>query len=145
MESDHKHEGSDDRDALLTCAVGDPAAFTPLVEQFSPALHGYFARRAPGAADDLLAEAWLQAFAARGTFDALRDRLGDGCSGGPRLAGHFRRAGRSWSQPTLLRSTRGRRWTSGSDAAALAPELRRALADLPAEERELLLLASWED
>jgi RNA polymerase sigma-70 factor (ECF subfamily) len=30
------------------------------------------------------------------------------------------------------------------DAAALAPELRRALADLPAEERELLLLVSWE-
>lgn len=31
------------------------------------------------------------------------------------------------------------------DAAALAPELRRALADLPAEERELLLLVSWEE
>ncbi|RPK41174.1 ECF RNA polymerase sigma factor SigE [Streptomyces sp. ADI92-24] len=30
------------------------------------------------------------------------------------------------------------------DAAALAPALRQALAELPAEERELLLLVSWE-
>jgi RNA polymerase sigma-70 factor (ECF subfamily) len=30
------------------------------------------------------------------------------------------------------------------DAAALAPALRTALADLPPEERELVLLISWE-
>lgn len=30
------------------------------------------------------------------------------------------------------------------DAAALAPALRRALAELPVEEREVLLLVSWE-
>jgi hypothetical protein len=53
-------------------SADDPAAFTPLVEEYSAALHGYFARRMPGAADDLLAEAWLQAFAARRTFDPSR-------------------------------------------------------------------------
>jgi RNA polymerase sigma-70 factor (ECF subfamily) len=30
------------------------------------------------------------------------------------------------------------------DAAALAPALRRALGELPVEEREVLLLVSWE-
>ncbi|MFF3553955.1 sigma factor [Streptomyces tsukubensis] len=69
MESNDEHGRSD---ALLKRAARDPDAFTVLVEEVSPALHGYLARRAPGAADDLLAEAWLQAFAARRTFDASR-------------------------------------------------------------------------
>ncbi|MFD8007194.1 RNA polymerase sigma factor [Streptomyces mirabilis] len=147
MESDHKHQGSDDRDALLTCAVGDPAAFTPLVEEFSPALHGYFARRAPGAADDLLAEAWLQAFAARDTFDASRGSARGWLFGVARnvLAGHLRRAGRAIATADPVEVDPWQAVDQRLDAAALAPELRRALADLPAEERELLLLVSWEE
>ncbi|WP_217570408.1 hypothetical protein [Streptomyces sp. GbtcB7] len=57
---------------MTRSATGDPAAFTQLVEKYSPALHGHFARRMPGAADDRPAEAWLQAFAARRTFDPSR-------------------------------------------------------------------------
>jgi RNA polymerase sigma factor (sigma-70 family) len=146
VEPDHEHQGSGDCDALMTRAVSDPTAFTPLVEQFSPALHGYFARRAPGAADDLLAEAWLQAFAARRTFDASRGSARGWLFGVARnvLAGHIRRAGRdtTTAEPGAVDP-----WEAVDqrlDAAALAPELRRALAELPAEERELLLLVSWE-
>ncbi|MBC3989647.1 RNA polymerase sigma factor, partial [Streptomyces sp. AC563] len=35
---------------LLTRSRSDASAFEPLVERHSRALHGYFARRAPGAA-----------------------------------------------------------------------------------------------
>ncbi|WP_240436546.1 hypothetical protein [Streptomyces sporangiiformans] len=45
---------------LLSRTARDPASFEPLVERHSTALHGYFARRALGAADDLLAELWPQ-------------------------------------------------------------------------------------
>ncbi|GGT02882.1 RNA polymerase sigma factor [Streptomyces chromofuscus] len=144
MESDHKRQGSD---ALLTRAVGDPAAFTPLVEQFSRDLHGYFARRAPGAADDLLSEAWLQAFAARRTFDASRGSARGWLFGVARnvLAGHIRRAERVTATTDPVEVDPWQAVDQRLDAAALAPELRRALADLPAAERELLLLVSWEE
>ncbi|MFJ2767696.1 sigma factor [Streptomyces sp. NPDC087300] len=59
-------------EAPLSRATRDATALEPLVVRHSAALHGYFARRAPGAADDLLAEAWLQAYAARRGFDAAR-------------------------------------------------------------------------
>ncbi|WP_225076544.1 RNA polymerase sigma factor [Streptomyces sp. CoT10] len=64
-------------------------------------MHGYFARRVPGAADDLLAEAWLQAFAARRTFDASRGSARGWLFGVARnvLAGHVRRTGRDTTAP----------------------------------------------
>ncbi|WP_225834166.1 RNA polymerase sigma factor [Streptomyces sp. NK08204] len=146
MEPDHEHRGGHDSDALLTRAADDPAAFTPLVEQFSPALHGYFARRAPGAADDLLAEAWLQAFAARHTFDAARGSARGWLFGVARnvLAGHIRRTARNTTTAEPASVDPWQAVDQRLDAAALAAELRQALADLPAEERELLLLMSWE-
>ncbi|OIK24130.1 RNA polymerase subunit sigma [Streptomyces malaysiense] len=130
----------------MTRAVGDPAVFTSLVEQFSPVLHGYFVRRAPGAADDLLSEAWLQAFVARRTFDASRGSARGWLFGVARnvLAGHIRRARRVATTAEPAEVDPWQAVDQRLDAAALAPELRRALADLPAEERELLLLVSWE-
>ncbi|MEW2622712.1 RNA polymerase sigma factor [Streptomyces sp. NPDC048106] len=146
MEPDHEHQSGCDHDALLTRAAGDPAAFAPLVEQFSTALHGYFARRAPGAADDLLADAWLQAFSARRTFDAARGSARGWLFGVARnvLAGHIRRAERNMTLPEATAVDPWQAVDQRLDAAALAPRLRRALAELPAEERELLLLVSWE-
>ncbi|MEO3973169.1 RNA polymerase sigma factor [Streptomyces sp. CAU 1734] len=150
MERDHPHHpggADDDSDDLLSRAAADPAAFTPLVERLSPALHAYFARRAPGAADDLLAEAWLQAFTARRTFDAARGPARAWLFGVARnvLAGHLRRAGRTTPAARPAEVDPWQAVDQRLDAAALAPELRRALAVLPAEERELLLLVSWEE
>ena len=136
-----------DSDAQLTrSAAGDTAAFTPLVEAHSPALHGYFARRMPGAADDLLAEAWLQAFAARRTFDPSRGSARGWLFGVARnvLAQHLRRAGRQEAVPGVEITDPWQAVDQRLDAAALAPALRRALAELPVEEREVLLLVSWE-
>ncbi|WP_371749358.1 hypothetical protein OG302_38345 [Streptomyces sp. NBC_01283] len=44
-----------DDEELPARTARDPAAFEPLVARHSAVLHGYFARRAPAAADDLLA------------------------------------------------------------------------------------------
>ena len=145
--SDGAPDGDGDSDAQLTrSAAGDAAAFTPLVEAYSPALHGYFARRMPGAADDLLAEAWLQAFAARRTFDPSRGSARGWLFGVARnvLAQHLRRTGRQQDVPGVEITDPWQAVDQRLDAAALAPALRRALAELPVEEREVLLLVSWE-
>jgi RNA polymerase sigma factor (sigma-70 family) len=142
-----QHEERGDSDAQLTrSAAGDAAAFTPLVAAYSPALHGYFARRMPGAADDLLAESWLQAFAARRTFDPSRGSARGWLFGVARnvLAQHLRRAGRQEAVPGVEITDPWQAVDQRLDAAALAPALRRALAELPVEEREVLLLVSWE-
>lgn len=146
MESEHDAYGDRDSDAQLTMAADDPAAFTPLVETYSAALHGYFARRTPVAADDLLAEAWLQAFAARRTFDASRGSARGWLFGVARnvLAGHVRRAARTEVPPGVQVTDPWQAVDQRLDAAALAPVQRAALAELPAVEREVLLLVSWE-
>ncbi|MFE2432701.1 RNA polymerase sigma factor [Streptomyces sp. NPDC059373] len=146
MEPEHEEHGDRDSDAQLTRAAADAGEFTPLVEKYSPALHGYFARRVPGAADDLLAEAWLQAFAARRTFDASRGSARGWLFGVARnvLAGYVRRAAREGAAPGADVTDPWQAVDQRLDAAALAPALRRALAELPAEEREVMLLVSWE-
>ncbi|MFC0596845.1 RNA polymerase sigma factor [Streptomyces palmae] len=139
------HDDSDS-DAQLIRSVDDAAAFTPLVERHSSALHGYFARRVPASADDLLAETWLQAFATRRTFDTSRGSARAWLFGVARnvLAGYLRRAGREVTSPAPAASDPWQAVDQRLDAAALAPALRRALADLPIGERELLLLVTWE-
>src|ERR1700689_3863512 len=49
---------------------GRPDAFVEVARRHEVAIHGYLARRSGRqAADDLLAEVWLRAFAARGGYD----------------------------------------------------------------------------
>ncbi|MGW3951049.1 RNA polymerase sigma factor [Streptomyces sp. NPDC004752] len=146
MESEHDAYGDRDSDTQLSMSAEDPAEFTPLVERYSAALHGYFARRMPGAADDLLAEAWLQAFAARRTFDASRGSARGWLFGVARnvLAGTVRRAARTEVPPGEQVTDPWQAVDQRLDAAALAPALRGALAELPVEEREVMLLVSWE-
>jgi RNA polymerase sigma-70 factor (ECF subfamily) len=136
-----------DSDAQLTrSAHGDSAAFTHLVKTHSSALHGYFARRMPAVSEDLLAETWLQAFAARRTFDPARGSARGWLFGVAHnvLAQHLRRAGRTEPVPGPDVTDPWQVVDQRLDAAAMAPALRRALAELPVEERELLLLISWE-
>ncbi|MFD4562397.1 RNA polymerase sigma factor [Streptomyces sp. NPDC058469] len=144
------HGASDehgDSEAQLTrSARGDTGAFTHLVRAHSSALHGYFARRMPAAAEDLLSETWLQAFAARRTFDPARGSARGWLFGVAHnvLAQQLRRAGRKEPAPGPDVTDPWQVVDQRLDAAAMAPALRRALAELPTEERELLLLISWE-
>ena len=51
-------------------ARGRPDAFVEVVQRHEVAVHGFLARRAGyQAADDLLGEVWVRAFAARGGYD----------------------------------------------------------------------------
>ncbi|GGO56989.1 RNA polymerase sigma factor [Streptomyces lasiicapitis] len=136
-----------DDEELLSRTARDPAAFEPLVVRHSAALHGYFARRAPHAADDLLAELWLQAYAARRGFDPARGPARAWLFGVARnvLSAHWRRTARQ--RPALPGDGGDDPWEAVDarlDAAAVAPRLRDLLAGLPEEERELLLLVAWE-
>jgi RNA polymerase sigma-70 factor (ECF subfamily) len=57
--------------ALIERSVrGRPDAFVEVVRRHEVAVHGFLARRAGyQAADDLLGEVWVRAFAARGGYD----------------------------------------------------------------------------
>lgn len=153
-DAEHGHHVDYGRDAqhgdseaqLTRSAHGDSAAFTHLVKTHSSALHGYFARRMPAASEDLLAETWLQAFAARRTFDPARGSARGWLFGVAHnvLAQHLRRAGRQEPAPGPDVTDPWQVVDQRLDAAAMAPALRRALAELPPEERELLLLIGWE-
>lgn len=134
---------------LLTGSVRDPAAFEPLVTRHSGALHGFLARRAPGAADDLLSETWLQAFRNRAAYDPGRGTVRGWLFGVARvvLAGHWRGA---WLDPGVpSRDAEGSNdpWHAVDqrlDAAAVSPLIRDVLAAMPEVERQLLLLVVWD-
>jgi RNA polymerase sigma-70 factor (ECF subfamily) len=146
-------EAGAESDALLLASAAPEdagAAFTTLVERHSAALHAYFARRVPAAADDLLGEAWLQAYAARRGYDARRGTARAWLFGVARniLAAHLRRTATTRHGGEAAAGAAVDPWQAVDrrlDAAALAPALRTALAALPAEEREVLLLVAWEE
>ncbi|WP_369244310.1 RNA polymerase sigma factor [Streptomyces sp. R41] len=139
--------GLDDEE-LLGRTARDPASFEPLVERHSAALHGYFARRAPGAVDDLLAELWLQAYATRRGFDPARGSVRAWLFGVARnvLSAHWRRvaAARADIPRAIVDDDPWEAVDNRLVAAAVAPRLRELLAQLPSDERELLLLVAWE-
>lgn len=149
--------GSDEE--LLTRSAREPQAFEPLVTGHAAALHGYLTRRAPSAADDLLAEVWLQAFASRATFDAKRGTARSWLFGVAHnvLSAHWHGAYRSAHASAAAGAAAGAAVTDQADlvdpwhavdrrldAAAVAPQLRRGLGELPDVERELILLMAWE-
>lgn len=145
---DDDTSGGGDDDAALAGSAHDPAAFEPLVARHTAALHGYLARRAPAAADDLVAEVWLRAFAGRAGFDPRRGTARAWLFGVARhvLAAHWRGAeqagGPAGAEPAADP------WQAVDqrlDAAAVAPLIRRTLRELPSVERELLLLVIWEE
>ncbi|WP_338702348.1 RNA polymerase sigma factor [Streptomyces sp. Q6] len=141
-------ENGRDAAALLTAAARDTGGFEELVERHSTALHGYFARRAPRAADDLLAELWLQAYTTRQGYDPARGSARAWLFGVARnvLSAYWRRIEQE-SRGAPGEGAHGDPWEAVDDrldASALAPALRRVLAELPPVERELLLLVAWE-
>ncbi|MER5473071.1 RNA polymerase sigma factor [Streptomyces sp. NPDC002935] len=135
---------------LLVRAAREPSAFEPLVDRHSVALHGYLVRRAPTAADDLLSEVWLQAYATRHTYDVTRGPARGWLFGVARnvLARHWQTVSRATGGPKPpLETSDDDPWQAVDqrlDATAMGSELRRRLAELPESERELLLLVAWE-
>lgn len=143
MDTDRDTDGG-----LLARSAREPEAFELLVGSMSGALHAYLARRAPAAADDLLADVWLQAFSSRKSFDPDRGTARSWLFGVARniLAAHWRRVEREQRLPSVEERSSDP-WHAVDqrlDAAAVGPLLRQTMADLPQVERELLLLVAWE-
>jgi RNA polymerase sigma-70 factor (ECF subfamily) len=133
--------------ALIEQSVrGRADAFVEVVRRHEVAVHGFLARRAgQQAADDLLGEVWVRAFAARGGYDP-------GHAGArPWLYGIARNVLRAhWrSRPDTSAAAEETvdPWddvVDRLDSAAQARELTSALRALPAPERDVLLLVAWE-
>jgi RNA polymerase sigma-70 factor (ECF subfamily) len=52
-------------DGARDLGVGNPVAFTALVEREGPDVYAYLVRRAPADAEDLLGRVWVEAYASR--------------------------------------------------------------------------------
>nr|WP_281386839.1 sigma-70 family RNA polymerase sigma factor [Jiangella mangrovi] len=119
-----------------------------MVDRHGPALHAYLTRRAgPADADDLLAQVWLAAFAARRSFDPARGEVRGWLFGVARhtLAAHLRTRSRAVVASAESVADEWDAVDARLDATTVRPALREALAALPAVERELLLLVTWEE
>jgi RNA polymerase sigma factor (sigma-70 family) len=134
---------------LIGRSVHDrPDAFVDVVRRHEVAIHGYLTRRAGcQAADDLLAEVWLRAFAGRGGYDTEHGDARPWLYGIARnvLREHWR-TGRS-DEPAVLEDKRVDPWDSVDDRLDSAERARAvvsAVRELPAAEREVLLLVAWE-
>ena len=128
--------------------VVDSATFTALVEREGQDVYSYLARRAPAEAEDLLGRVWVEAFAARRTFDPARGSARSWLFGVARhvLLRHWRDL-RSVPRDPAFATIGWDSWDEVDarlDSAALAGPLRAALADLPEGDREMLLLIAWE-
>jgi RNA polymerase sigma-70 factor (ECF subfamily) len=122
--------------------------FVAQVEEHGADIHAYLSRRTVGGvADDLLGDVWVAAYAGRSGYDPDRGSARAWLYGVARhvLHGHYRRqrlrVRRLVDRPIDETAAVDARL----DAAALAPQLRRGLRELPAVERELLLLVAWEN
>jgi RNA polymerase sigma-70 factor, ECF subfamily len=135
---------------VIAASMTDPQAFRELFERHFDALFTYFARRlGRDAADDLTAEVFLTAYGRRSTYDPpcpdarpwlygiaanllRRHRRAEL----RRLRAHAREAGRSRDDGHDAVEAR-------LDSRAAGPLLARALASMPAHQREALLLFAW--
>lgn len=138
---------TDDGTLIERSVRGRPDAFVAVVQRHEAAVHAFLARRAGRqAADDLLGEVWLRAFAARGGYDPARADALPWLYGIARnvLRAHWRArpdpghvAGPEAADP----------WdevVDRLDSAAQARTLVSALRALPVTERDVLLLVAWE-
>lgn len=126
---------------------GRPDAFVVVVQRHEVAVHGFLARRAGHqAADDLLGEVWVRAFAARGGYDPKHEDARPWLYGIARhvLRAHWR-ASQGTGHPGAEKAVDP--WddvVDRLDSVARAQELMPAVRALPPGERDVLLLVAWE-
>ncbi len=126
----------------------DPGDFLDVFWRHGPAVHAYLARRTGRQhADDLLGEVWLRAFRSRANYDHRFPDALPWLYGIARnvLRAHWRRAERS--DGTDVEGIASDPWPDTDrrlDAGALRETLRHILATLSDDEREVLLLVTWE-
>jgi len=137
-----------DRHLVSGSDTGTPGAFVELFRRHGASVHAYLARRTGRQdADDLLGEVWLRAFRSRATYDHRCHDARPWLYGIARhvLLAHWRDGERL---PAVVADTEtSDPWEdvdSRLDARAERGRLRKVLATLSPEEREVLLLVTWE-
>jgi RNA polymerase sigma factor (sigma-70 family) len=135
-----------------------PEAFAGLYDRHAPALHRYVARRlGDGAADDVVADTFLDAFRRRHAYDlAISDARPWLYGIAANLIGKHSRAevrmlrayARTGTDPLLtVRAMNGHADEADSrlSAQAVQRQLADAIAGLTQADREVLLLIAWAD
>jgi RNA polymerase sigma-70 factor (ECF subfamily) len=129
---------------LIAGSIGEPALFAGLYERHGLAVRRYVRRRVGDAAgDDLASEVFSRAFRARGRYRAERDAALPWLLG---IANHVIADHRRLERRRLGALARLAGQAPGvmeRHDGALAPELVAALRELPAVERDTLLLVVW--
>jgi RNA polymerase sigma factor (sigma-70 family) len=126
---------------------GRPDAFVAVVQRHEVAVHGFLARRAGHqAADDLLGEVWVRAFAARGGYDPKYEDARPWLYGIARhvLRAHWR-VSQGTGHPNAEKAVDP--WddvVDRLDSVTRAQGLMPAVRALPPGERDVLLLVAWE-
>lgn len=137
-------------DELLVASVGAPQAFAALSLKLGPDIWKYLARRQPDAADDLLAETWLQAYASRKTFDPTKGSARGWLFVIARnvLFTYLRRSSaEARISPPIDTLELSDDWVLVDErlaADAVSGRLRAALKALAPPEREMLALVAWD-
>ncbi|HEY1331184.1 MAG TPA: RNA polymerase sigma factor [Actinomycetota bacterium] len=135
---------------LIRASVGDPAAFWRIFERHYDALFAFLARRlGRDAADDLATDVFLTAFSQRDRYDQRHPDARPWLFGIAtnlvrrhrrsevrRFRAYAREAGRLDVEHDEDEADR-------LDSRAAGPALAKALASMPADQREVLLLVAW--
>jgi RNA polymerase sigma factor (sigma-70 family) len=136
--------------ALIAGSIEHPQKFAALFDRHFDAVHRYLERRlGRDLADELAAETFVQAFAARDRYDPSHGSARPWLFGiAANLARHQRRtAGRRWRAYARAATQTAAAETievdGRIDAASQRPDLARALASLKEPDREALLLYAW--
>ncbi len=138
---------------LIAASLVEPARFAELFDRHYPAVHRYLRRRVgPELADDLAAETFTLAFRQRHRYQPERPDIAAWLYG---IAGNLLRQHARAEQRRLRAYARvvpdpagpdvGDGVAERVDATATACRAALAVADLPAEQREVLLLLAWTD
>jgi RNA polymerase sigma factor (sigma-70 family) len=136
---------------LIAASLVEPARFAELFDRHFPAIHRYLRRRVGAElADDLAAETFTQAFARRRHYQAGQSDAVPWLYG---IAGNLLRQHARTEERRLRAYARAvgepDSYDPGDDvvdrvyAIAAARRAAAALADLPADQREVLLLHAW--
>ncbi|MFD1825370.1 RNA polymerase sigma factor [Mumia zhuanghuii] len=134
---------------LVVRSLSHARCFEDLVGRHGARIHAYLARRVPAAADDLLSEVWLAAFEGRHRYDPAQGGVIGWLFGIARhvMFAHLRRERRGHDLAGRLVEGAVDDWHAVDarlDASRTAADLRDALGQLPAEERDVLLLVVWD-
>ena len=141
---------------VIAASIDEPAAFGAIFDRHASTILRYFARRVePAAAEGLLGEVFRIAYEQRASFDPCRSSARPWLYGiAANLVGRHRRSEQrrlhamarlAARQRTDQNDAVGELAARSIDAVAAWSRLAVAVDDLPAVERETLLLFAWEN